>query len=95
MNKTQIQQHNEEGLMDVDLLLDDLTKKRHTPYLNSVIVASGLRDTANQIMNRFEMKHLTPLQRSIFVWAYLEVLTGFLEYAMSNHGMPESIGVPK
>ena len=99
MNKTQIQDHNDEVLMDVDLLLDDLNKRRHVPYLNSVIVAGGLRDTANQIMNGFDTDYhtakLTPYQRQVFVWCYREILTGFLEYALSEHGMPECILVPK
>ena len=99
MNKTQIQEHNDEALLDVDLLLDDLIKKRHVPYLNSVIVANGLLDTVNQIRNGFDTDYhtaeLTPYQRAVFVWAYLEVLEGFIEYAMSEHGMPECIGVPR
>ena len=99
MNKTQIQEHNDEALLDVDLLLDDLIKKRHVPYLNSVIVANGLLDTVNQIRNGFDTNYhtakLTPYQRAVFVWAYLEVLEGFIEYALSEHGMPESIAVPK
>jgi len=99
MNKPHIQHHNEDALLDADLLLDDLIKKRHVPYINSVIVANGLRDTAKQIMDGFDEGYhaskLTPYQRVIFVWAYLEVLTGIIEYAMQANTMPEGILVPK
>lgn len=99
MNKSQIQDKNEEGLIDLIELLDDLKHKQFTPYLNSIIVANGLRDTIQQIKDGFDEEYhtaeLTPYQRAVFVWCYIEVLTGFIEYALENHGMPESIGVPK
>jgi len=99
MNKPHIQHHNEEALQDADELLTDLKAKRHVPYINSVIVANGLRDTAKQIMDGFDEGYhtakLTPGQRAVFVWAYLEVLTGFIEYSMQANTMPEGISVPK
>ena len=99
MNKTQIQNHNEEALHDADELLTDLKSKRHVPYINSVIVANGLRDTAKQIMDGFDEGYhthkLTPYQRVIFVWAYLEVLSGLIEYSLQANTMPEGINVPK
>ena len=99
MNKNQIQQHNESGICDTEELLNDLKAKSHIPYLNSVIVADGLYSTAIQIMNGFDKDYhttkLTPYQRQVFVWAYLEILTSFIEYALEHHGMPEAIFVPK
>ena len=99
MNRTQIEEKNQDALLDADLLLDDLIKKRHTPYINSVIVAIGLRDTAKQIMDGFDEGYptnkLTPYQRVIFSWAYLEVLSGFIEYSLQANTMPEGILVPK
>ena len=99
MNKLQIQQHNEEELVAAEELLDDLKAKHHVPYLNSVIVANGLLDTVNQIRNGFDTDYhtakLTPYQRAVFVWCYLEIITGLVKYALSEHGMPESIAVPK
>jgi len=99
MNRTKIKENNYVGLVDVSSLLDDLAKESSTPYVNSVIVAKGLFDTANQIFNGFDEGYhtheLTPLQRQIFVMAYLEILIGFIGFALSEHGMPESIGVPK
>ena len=99
MNQTQIREHNETGLQDATELLDDLKSMKHTPYVNSVIVANGLLDTANQIMNGFDEGYhthkLTPYQREIFVWAYLEVVTGFIEHSLVSHTMPEAISVPK
>ena len=99
MNRDQIEEQNYDGLENASSLLDDLSKKPSTPYVNSVIVAKGLFDTANQIFNGFDEGYhtheLTPLQRQIFVMAYLEILIGFIGFALSEHGMPESIGVPK
>ena len=99
MNKPHIQHHNEEALHDADELLTDLKAKHHTPYINSVIVANGLRDTAKQIMDGFDEGYhtnkLTPYQRVIFSWAYIEVLSGFIEYSLQANTMPEGILVPK
>ena len=99
MNQTQIQQYNQDALLDADLLLDDLIKKKHTPFINSIIVANGLRDTAKQIMDGFDegypINKLTPYQRVIFGWAYLEVLTGLIEYSLQSNTLPEAILVPK
>ena len=99
MNTIEIRQKNEDGFDDVVELLNDLKDKTHTPFINSVIVANGLLDTANQIMHGLDQDYhtskLTPYQRQIFVWCYLEILTGFIEFALENHGMPESISVPK
>jgi len=99
MNRTQIEEHNQDALLDADLLLDDLIKKKHTPFINSIIVANGLRDTAKQIMDGFDEGYhtnkLTPYQRVIFVWAYLEVLTGLIEYSLQSNALPEAILVPK
>ena len=99
MNRTQIEEHNQDALLDADLLLDDLINRRHVPYINSIIVANGLRDTAKQIMDGFDEGYhtnkLTPYQRVIFVWAYLEVLTGLIEYSLQSNALPEAILVPK
>ena len=99
MNQAQIKDHNAAGLMDVSLLLDDLEAKTHTPYLSSVIVARGMWDTIHQIIagrdTEYHTDELTPYQRVIFVWAYLEALTGFIEFALQSNTLPEAILVPK
>ena len=99
MNQSTLKNHNKEALQDADELLADLKAKRHVPYINSVIVANGLRDTAKQIMDGFDEGYhtnkLTPYQRVIFVWAYLEVLTGLIEYSLQSNALPEAILVPK
>ena len=99
MNKSQIAALNDNAYLDVNDLIKDLEKKRNTPFVNSVIVAKGLRETIYQISNGMDKAHnthkLTPLQREIFVWAYLEAVTGFIEHSLVSHTMPEAINVPK
>jgi len=56
-----------------------------------------LRDTINQIREGFDegyhTEKLTPSQRAVFVWCYIEVLTGFIEYCLQANDLPEIIVV--
>ena len=99
MNKEQITENNTNAFMDVGDLLDDLENKKMTPFVNSVIVANGLFNTAININRGEDIEHITvhlsPVQRVVFVWAYLEAVTGFIEFAMGYYTLPEAINVPK
>jgi len=76
-----------------------LRSRHHVPYINSVIMIEGMLKTATEIASGDDKgewsEDMTPFHRVVFVQAYLELVIGYIDYALDDKDCADRINVPK